>query len=242
MSADGPIARTLRVLEALCLHGPQTLSQLAERVELGSPTTLRFLRLMAEEGWVRQGQDRTWTATLKTWRLGAAVVDRQGRSTGLHSALQEACDRLSETIVYATYAEGETVYVASAEPERDLRTHVVLGSSNPAPTTATGRCVLAFLDAETVADTMRGQWGARWRGARRTEFLDELARIRASGFAIGGGDEWGDLWGAAVPVCARSGDVTASIGTVMPSGRRPDDIGDLIAVLRESADQVVAVP
>ncbi len=238
--ADGPIVRTLRVLEALCLHGPQSLSELADRLELGAPTTLRFLRLMAGEGFVRQNDDRQWAATLTMWRLGAAVIEQGGWATAMNAQLQLACDELGETVVYASYEDGATVYLGSAEPRRDLRTHVALGRSQPASRTVTGRCVLAHLEPDALEATMAELWGKDWAGKKRKEFLAELDAIRADGFAVGGSATWGDLWGAAVPVRTSSGVVRGAVGTVMVQGRQPDDAAPVIDALRRAASQLVA--
>ncbi|MCL6581816.1 MAG: helix-turn-helix domain-containing protein [Firmicutes bacterium] len=45
--SEGSIARTLRVLRAVCEGGPQTLKALSEATDLTPPTVLRILRLMA---------------------------------------------------------------------------------------------------------------------------------------------------------------------------------------------------
>jgi IclR family KDG regulon transcriptional repressor len=240
-SAEGPIIRTLRVLEQLCLHGPQTLTDIAERSRLGAPTTLRFLRLMQEAGYVKQTEDRRWSATLLMWRLGAAVIDNHGWLASLNSELREACNALGETVVYATNDDGMTVYLGSAEPRRELSTHVALGGTHPAASTVTGRCILAFSPPDEVDDVMRRVWDGKWKGVRKTRFLADLEQIRTDGYAMGTGDIWDGLWGAAVPVRTHNGDVGGAVGTAIPLGRHPAEPLAVIKVLQRTASQLVAL-
>lgn len=234
--AEGSVNRTLRVLVALCEHGPQTLAELSARTDLTPPTALRFLRIMRDEGFATQGADRTWRPTLLTWRLGCAVVDGDGWGAAVNDALKVASDAIGETIVYAAYDDGWTVYVAMAEPRLDLRTHVPLGRRYHAADTITGRCMLAFRPDDEVERVMAEQRGAAWRGKQRAAFREELAAIHTSGYASGeGGRLWQGLWGAAVPVFGRHGDVVGAVGTAITSGRRPTDPGPVVAALQRAA-------
>jgi DNA-binding IclR family transcriptional regulator len=236
VSADGSINRTLRVLVALCEHGPQSLAELSERVGLSPPTTLRFLRLMRDEGFASQDANRQWRPTLLTWRLGCAVVDGDGWRDAVNDALRIATETIGETTVYAAYEDGWAVYVAIAEPRRALRTHVALGSRYHAADTVTGQCMLAFRPESEVEEVMAEHWGGRWKGAARTGFLDALETIRADRSAAGSGAGlWSGLWGAAIPIFGRGGEVHGSIGTVLPAGRLPADPTSVVDALRAAA-------
>lgn len=240
MAADGSINRTLRVLVALCEHGPQSLAEVSERIGLSPPTTLRFLRIMRDEGFASQDLNRQWRPTLLTWRLGCAVVDGNGWRNALDEALRQASDALRETVVYAAYEQGWSVYVAMAEPRRDMRTHVTLGSRYHADDTITGRCMLAFQPAEEIDRVMGEHWAERWSGDERQQFLALLADVREHRFAVGEGGVWQGLWGAAVPVEGRGGEVVGSVGTAIPSGRQPEQPDAVVRVLQVAAASLSA--
>lgn len=233
--AEGSVTRTLRMLVALCEHGPLTLNEIAGRTGLAPPTALRFLRLMRDEGFATQGDDRLWRATLVPWRLGCAVVDGDGWGALVDDALRAASRALDETVVYAGYDDGFTVYLAMVEPRRDVRTHVTLGARYPAPATITGRCMLAFQPDDEIARVLATH-AAGGASARRVKALGaELLTIRGARSASGTGDVWQGLWGAAVPVIGRDGNARGAVGTAIAGGLAPEHPARVVATLAAAA-------
>lgn len=232
--AEGSIARTLRVLEAVCDHGPQTLKTLSERTELAPPTLLRILRLMADEGYVVQEPDRTWRGTMLVWRLGCAV----NASVGIFGISREHTDRLTaeldETSVYAVYEQGAVTYAAHSEPVKPVRAHVRLGQRYGLLAVSTGQAVLAHLDESYVEQAMAEQAAnGDKRSAREVGVL--LTEIRERGYAAGPGVRWPELWGCAAPVFDATGEPVGALGVSIPTARA-DEIRDTVveAVLREA--------
>lgn len=233
--AEGSIARTLRVLEAVCDAGPQTLKALSERTELAPPTLLRILRLMADEGFVVQEADRTWRGTMLVWRLGCAV----NASVGVLGISQEHTDRLTaeldETSVYAVYEDGSVTYAANSEPTKPVRAHVRLGQRFGLLTVSTGQAVLAQLDSSLVARAIEDHAAT---GDRRdpAQVAEQLAQIREQGFASGAGVRWPELWGCAAPVFDATGSPVGALGVSIPTSR-VDAVRDEVvaAVVREAA-------
>ncbi|MFG1858384.1 IclR family transcriptional regulator [Actinomadura geliboluensis] len=232
--AEGSIARTLRVLEAVCDHGPETLKVLSERTELAPPTLLRILRLMADEGYVVQQPDRTWRGTMLVWRLGCAV----NTSVGLLAISREHTDRLTaeleETSVYAVYEQGAVTYAAHSEPIKPVRAHVRLGQRYRLLAVTTGQAVLAQLDEASVERALAEQAEiGDPRDPARVGTM--LAEIRERGYAAGPGVRWPDLWGCAAPVFDATGDVVGAIGVSIPT-TRAEEIRDRVveAVLQEA--------
>lgn len=113
--ADGSITRTLRVLTAVCEEGPQTLKTLSEKTGLSSPTLLRTLRLMADEGFVTQQPDRTWRATMLVWRLGHAVNSTIGVASVARGYTERITHEVDESSVFAVYENDQVTYSARSE-------------------------------------------------------------------------------------------------------------------------------
>ena len=232
--AEGSIARTLRVLEAVCDHGPQTLKALSERTRLAPPTLLRILRLMADEGYVVQQPDRTWRGTMLVWRLGCAV----NTSVGLQAISREHTDRLTaeldETSVYAVYEQGAVTYAAHSEPIKPVRAHVRLGQRYGLLAVTTGQAVLAQLDRSHVERAIAEQADdGDPRDPAEVEAM--LAEIRRRGYAAGPGVRWPDLWGCAAPVFDGTGAVVGALGVSIPTARA-EEIRDQVVtgVLKEA--------
>ncbi|WP_164477928.1 IclR family transcriptional regulator [Nocardioides pantholopis] len=232
--AEGSIARTLRVLEAVCDHGPQTLKALSERTALAPPTLLRILRLMADEGYVAQEADRTWRGTMLVWRLGCAV----NASVGIFGVAREHTDRLTakldETAVYAVYEQGAVTYAAHSEPIKPVRAHVRLGQRYGLLAVSTGQAVLAQLDWSYAERAIEEQAAADDK-RDPSQVAQKLADIRANGYASGPGVRWPELWGCAAPVFDATGVVVGALGVSIPTARI-DNIRDGVieAVLAEA--------
>ncbi|MFC5748260.1 IclR family transcriptional regulator [Actinomadura rugatobispora] len=232
--AEGSIARTLRVLEAVCDHGPQTLKALSERTELAPPTLLRILRLMADEGYVVQQADRTWRGTMLVWRLGCAV----NTSVGLLAISREHTDRLTaeldETSVYAVYEQGAVTYAAHSEPIKPVRAHVRLGQRYRLLAVTTGQAVLAQLDEPYVERALAEQTASGDpRDPAQVETM--LAEIRRRGYAAGPGVRWPELWGCAAPVFDATGGVVGALGVSIPTARAEEISDQVVAgVLKEA--------
>ncbi|OLT11044.1 hypothetical protein BJF79_24850 [Actinomadura sp. CNU-125] len=233
--AEGSIARTLRVLEAVCDHGPQTLKVLSERTGLAPPTLLRILRLMADEGYVVQQPDRTWRGTMLVWRLGCAV----NTSVGLLAISREHTDRLTaeldETSVYAVYEQGAVTYAAHSEPIKPVRAHVRLGQRYRLLAVTTGQAVLAWLDEAAVERALAEQ--ADNGDPRDPEQVRTmLDGIRRHGYAAGPGVRWPDLWGCAAPVFDATGDVVGALGVSIPTARAEEISDRVVAGVLQEAD------
>ncbi len=238
--AEGSIARTLRVLEAVCDHGPQTLKALSERLELAPPTLLRILRLMADEGYVVQQADRTWRGTMLVWRLGCAV----NTSVGLLAISREYTDRLTaaldETSVYAVYEQGAVTYAAHSEPIKPVRAHVRLGQRYGLLAVTTGQAVLAQLDDPSLVEQALAEQAASGYPLDPEQVETMLAEIRRRGYAAGPGARWPDLWGCAAPVFDATGGVVGALGTSIPTVRAERISDQVIASVLQEADAMSA--
>jgi DNA-binding IclR family transcriptional regulator len=234
---EGPINRTLSVLATICETGPQTLTSLSQHTGLTPPTLLRILRIMRDEGFVTQDDNRQWRATMKVWRLGCAVLHDQGYGVDVDRILRGLSAQLDETVVYATYADGWISYVAEAEPSRIVRTSVPIGGRFSPFETVTGRAILAELDAADVKEA----WDRHRPKLKRAAVDADLAAIRDLGYAVGeGGDAWPGVWAAAHVVSDRTGPLGA-VAVVYPASRKPADVEPVAAALRDAANRLVDV-
>lgn len=234
--ADGSIKRTMRILRALSLGGPQTLKGLSEEVGHTSSTVLRFLRILQEEGYVEQNPDRTWRATLEVWRIGAAVLARGGWGMRVNETVQEVSRLTGETSIYSLYENGEITYVALGASSHTVRTHIELGTRFHASKMNTGRVILANLAPDEVDAPMLEHWGAeRWQGAEGDAFRRALTEIRVQGYASAVSRRWPGVLGIAAPVFGPNGNVTGALGISIPPTRQPENVEQLARLLQDHA-------
>ena len=236
--ADGSITRTLRVLTAVCEDGPQTLKALSENTGLSSPTLLRTLRLMADEGFVTQQPDRSWRATMLIWRLGYAVNSTIGIASIARGYTDRITQEVDESSVFAVYENDQVTYSARSEPTKPVRAHIRPARSFKLPATITGQAVLAFLPAERTDAAITAYLASDDPGfASEEELRTRVLDARQRGYACGGSVRWPDVWAVAAPVFGPRGEPIGALGVSMPVANRPQDTtATIAAVVRASAD------
>lgn len=238
--ADGSINRTLRVLTAVCEHGPATLSALAGITGLTPPTLLRTLRLMQDEGFALQDEDRKWHATMLVWRLGCAVNDSVGVHRTTERVLRDLVERIDETVVYAAFENGWLTYAGQAEPDKPIRTHIPLGGAYRALETQTGQAVLAFLPRAEVDALVDGHADRPYGSRARQALHRELLEVARRGYSTGGGDRWPGVWGAAAPVFDRGGRPIGAVGVSVPATGVPDKAEAMVQEVTAAARRLTA--
>lgn len=233
--ADGAINRTLRVLAAVCEGGPQTLSGLSTVTGLTPPTLLRTLRLMRDEGFVVQDENRRWRATMLMWRLGCAVNESLGMNKMADRMLRQLAESVDETVVFAAFERGWLTYVAQVEPEKPVRTHIPLGGHYAALETVTGHAILAWLPLAEVEEIIASQAQPKYTVQARQTLYRELTEITRNGYASGTGDRWPGVWGAAAPVFDHRGRPIGAIGVSVPKSGVPANGGTMAAEVVSAA-------
>lgn len=230
--ADGSIKRTMRILRTLAMGGPQTLKELSEAVDCSPSTTLRFLRILREDGYVDQNADRTWHASMETWRLGAGVLAHGGWNRHLNEAVQSISRATGETSVYVTYIDGYIIYVALGASRHTVRTHIELGTRMHASEMSTGRAVLAYLPMDEIDAVMSTHWGPdRWNGPDGKALRRNLKAIHTRGYSSATSKRWPGVWGVAAPVFDLADRPIGALGISIPPNRAPEngeEFGELL--------------
>jgi DNA-binding IclR family transcriptional regulator len=232
---DGAINRTLRVLSAVCEEKPQTLTALSAKTGLTPPTLLRTLRLMRDEGFVIQDEDRKWHATMLMWRLGCAVKDSTGLNALAERTLESLVAETDETVVFAAFENGWLTYLAQAEPDKPVRAHVPLGGHYAALDTMTGHAVMAWLPKAEIDQIVRTQAKPAFDARARRELYRELAETARRGYASGSGDRWPGVWGAASAVFDHRGVPIGAVGVSIPGKGDPERAGTVSASVLQAA-------
>jgi DNA-binding IclR family transcriptional regulator len=235
----GATARVLQVLVTLGAgQPPHSLADLAEATGLAKPTLLRLLRVLADEGFAAQDRDSRWRLTTLVFELGCSAVGIDHAMAEMRSALRSLAEVTGETVVYVVYDAGHTVYVETVESQHPVHTSVKLGNRVPALATATGRAMLAWLDAaerDRVLDA-----GAAAASTTPEALRAALDETRTRGYAYNRDGLWPGVWGVGAPVFDRFGEVVGAVGMSAPVDRLPDDLGPLASAVVDAAGQASA--
>lgn len=241
------ITRATDLLKCLSYYpAGLTLTELSRETRLHKATTARFLKALAERGFVAPAPAR------KAWKLGPALVEigsRAAEHTDIREIarpiMKDASRRTHETVQLAILADKGVVYVEKIEPDDlPLRIHTQIGSRRPLHCTALGKVMAAFRDWSEV-EGMVGPDALERRTKRtitdRRNLKGELSRVRDQGFAVDD-REYNDLVVCtAAPVRDASGEVIAAL-SISTFGISTDSarFHELIRVACATADSVSA--
>jgi DNA-binding IclR family transcriptional regulator len=222
------VERTLDILEALVEFGSEVgLVDVSQAVGLPLATVHRLLGTLIRRGYVKQNRDnRKYSLGFRALQMSNDM--RLGFSLRLEARpfLRQLMQHSGESANLAVLDDGEVVYIDQAQSSRILRMFTQLGSRVPAHSSASGKAMLAFSTTETVDGVVR-----RYGLARQTphtitdasEFMRELERVRAQGFAIDDEEQEEGVRCVAVPVRDDAGLAIASLSISGPTTRLNDD-------------------
>ena len=218
--------RGLRIIEATAaIGGAATLSEIARKTGLPRSTTHHLLQALVDFGYlVHDGDTRPYTLAPKLFRLTGRTWTKEQLAEISMPFLDELSRRTGEGTSLAILRDGVVTVVAKRESEGPVRVVQEVGARRPIYCTAVGKAVAAWLPereldgiiARTVFEPMTARTIRTPAAFRR-----ELARIRATGFAIDNEEHIRGIRCIAAPVRYHSGEVRASLCVLGPTSRMP---------------------
>lgn len=236
------LERGLGVIEAAAANGGSaTLSEIARKTALPRSTAHHLLRALVEFGYlVQDGEARAYRLAPKLFRLTGRSWTKEQLAEISMPFLDELSRRTSEGTSLAILRDGVVTVVAKRESEGPVRVVQEVGGIRPIHCTAVGKALAAWLPAREL-DGILGRIALERKTARTittpAAFRRELARIRATGFAIDNEEHIEGIRCIATPVRDHSGEVRASLCVVGPKSRLPQR---RLAEIRRSLAAVAA--
>ncbi|HSB73476.1 MAG TPA: IclR family transcriptional regulator [Candidatus Methylomirabilis sp.] len=220
------LERGLRVLEATAaIGGAATVSEIARKTALPRSTTHHLLRALVDFGYlVQDGEARPYRLAPKLFRLTRRTWSKEQLAEIAMPFLDELSRRTREGTSLAILRDGVVTIVAKRESEGPVRVVQVVGAERPIHCTAVGKALAAWMP-ERELDGILERTTFQPKTARTitttAAFRREMARIRATGFAIDNEEHVEGIRCIATAVRDHSGEVCASLCVVGPTSRIP---------------------
>ncbi|MBV8280805.1 MAG: IclR family transcriptional regulator [Candidatus Eremiobacteraeota bacterium] len=221
------VERTLDILESLVDFGSEVgLVEISQAVTLPLATVHRLLGTLIRRGYVKQNrQNRKYSLGFRALQMGNDMRQRFSLRLEARPFLHRLMQSTGESANLAVLDDGEVVYIDQAQSSKILRMFTQLGNRLPAHSTGSGKVMLAFGPSEAAEGVLR-----RYGMARRTQhtivdadrFRDELARVRAQGFALDDEEHEEGVRCVAVALRDGSGQVVGSLSVSGPVTRMDD--------------------
>lgn len=227
--ANGPrtrlssVANAMRLVKAFSDDNFEIgVSDLAKRLGLAKSTVHRLASTLVRERFLeRSAGDGKYRPGLLLFELGSLVRRKMDVSAEARPMLKSLQDRTGETVHLAVLDDHSVLYINRIESRRAIRMGFGLGVRAPLHCTAPGKALLAFQPEEFIAETIARGLPRRTPGTitHPQAFRQELAVIRARGYALEDEEIEAGLRSIATVVRNDTGRVIASIGIAGPAHR-----------------------
>jgi DNA-binding IclR family transcriptional regulator len=227
---DGPgpatpvqsVDRALTILEMLAESGELGVTEIAARLDVHKSTAFRLLSSLEQHRLAEQLGDRG------KYRLGFGIVRLAGATTARLDLAREGgpvCRRLAgeinETVNIAVMDAGAAVNITQEQGSAAVTAQNWIGQRTPLHATSSGKVLLAWADADTLAAGLKAGLERR-TPATITDpaaLRAELDRIRQRGWACAVEELETGLNTVAAPIRDAGGSVVAALSASGPSYR-----------------------
>src|SRR5690349_23428992 len=212
------LARGLDILAAFGAdHRGMSLSEVAGAAGLARPTARRLLLTLEELGYVRSAGG-TFELTPKVMSLGMSYVSSLGLWDIARPHMEALVARTGESSSMAQLDGADIVYVARVSVPKLIALRVDIGTRFPAVQTSQGKVLLAALSPDQVAAVIAQPSRSGlppYIGRQAGPLRDELAEIRARGWALADEELAPGVRSVAVPVRDGAGAVRAAMNVTV---------------------------
>lgn len=202
-----------------------SLAEISRAGALPKPTAHRLLSVLMEAGMVRENASGGYGLGPECLVLGSAFLDGLDLRREARGVLEALVERTGETCHLGIRDGDRVVYVEKVESPQLVRLRSSVGLIAPLHTTALGKALLAYEEAEEVEALFAA--GVEKRTANSITDLDEFRRnldlVRERGFAVDDVENEEGIRCVATPVFDHEGRVIASISVSGPEYRVPSD-------------------
>ncbi len=238
------VDKALRILELLG-QGELRLVDLSASLGEHKSTVQRLLVTLQARGFVRQDeQTKRYSLGLKLLQLASLTLADMDLREAAREPMQRLGDLSQETVHLGVYDEPQVVYIDKIESTFPIRMYSRVGARAESYCTGVGKALIAFLTDYEVERYLRKVSFTRFtphtivtpRGLR-----EEIARIRARGYALDLQEHEEGVRCAAAPIFGLDGRVAGAISVAAPAFRKSEsDIEGLAPAVIETARQISA--
>lgn len=217
------VVKAISLLRAAADGDGVTVSALARASGIPRATALRLVNTLEHEGFVVRApsDDRVYLGP-ELLRLASGTDVPSLLTDVAKPVLADLAETVRETVTLSVRAaDGGLDLIEQVDAPHQLRPRSWLGQRFPLHCSATGKLLLAAMNADQLREVLAGPL-VRYTPATITdpqELATEIARVRAGRYAIARDEEEEGLTGVGVGVYDRSGELLAVVTAAGPTQR-----------------------
>ncbi|SFI42540.1 transcriptional regulator, IclR family [Collimonas sp. OK307] len=233
LSATPTSERSLMVLSVIARHGkPITAKQLKDATKLPQSTLYRHLLPLKKWGLIQE-QDNLYAPGPFSVQLAWGFDHTSYLVAHARPEMEKLMMRCGESVGLMVAVNNQVMCLDMVESHHSLRCSFSKGRSQPLLRGASAKALLAHLSAPMVDDVIAGSLPGQ---PKEQQLLrEELAKIRAQGYAVSEGEVDMGVWGISAPIFSKSNHMVGAITLMSPAIRAEDRQQELIGLTVKTA-------
>jgi IclR family transcriptional regulator, acetate operon repressor len=216
-----------------------TLAELNQALQSPKSSLLNLLRPLVIDGYLACDNGR-YRLGPSIFRLAANIMSVWNFSSTMRPYLEELAARSEESVYIGVLEKvgGVITYVDSIESPKAVRFSVPIGAARPLYSTAAGRVLLAFGDAEWVENYLRNTKITAYTEftiSSRKALREELENVRRTRISVSLGETFRESAAIAAPIFGADGKLIAAIAIGAPVTRLEPRLAELRPIIAEIA-------
>jgi DNA-binding IclR family transcriptional regulator len=217
------VANSIRLTKAFSENEYEMgISALATRLGLAKSTVHRLASTLVEYDILEQNRETgKYRLGLALFELGTLVRRKMDTASESREQMYALAQATGETVQLAVFDHQSVLYIRILESRQAVRMSTIAGARAPAHCTGVGKVLLAHQPEEVIQRVVEAGL-KRYTHATITDperLLEELAAIRAKGYAFDDEEIEIGLRCVAAPIRNHSGNVIAAISVAAPVQR-----------------------
>jgi DNA-binding IclR family transcriptional regulator len=240
-AGDGTVGKALDVLDQVAAFGrPVRFTELLDGSPFPKATLYRLLQTLTSQGMLSYDPERhSYAPGVRLVRLAHAAWSQSSLAPVARPIVDALSREVGETVHLAQLDHGQVLYVDKRNARQPIEMFSQAGKVGPAYCTGVGKAMLAFLDEAEVEQVLPQQSFHPFTPKTLTSaqaLREELARIRARGYAFDDEEHERGIICIAMPILTRSGRVLGALSVTSSTARTTlEGLSALAPSLRRAA-------
>lgn len=233
------VTRALAIVDTLSNYNALGVTELGQILGLHKSTVYGLLMTLEHEGYVYQNnQTGKYALTLKLFEIGGKVFGELDLRKIARPYIEEIVNKHQETAHLVVPDGPEIVYIDKVECTQSIRICSNVGRRMPFHCTGVGKVILANIPETKVKEIIEQKGLVQFTPNTIIDYetlIDELGRIRETGYAIDNEEAEQGLKCVAAPIRDFNGNVIAATSVSGPKMRMTEDkireiVADIVAL------------
>jgi IclR family acetate operon transcriptional repressor len=214
--------RAMAVFEYLSENQGKALSTIASETEQSPATVYRILVTLEGRGLVEfDAEEQLWQIGPRAFVIGARFLRRTSLVERARPILRRLMQQTGETANLGIAQSGKVLFVSQVETHENIRAFFPPGTLSAMHASGIGKALLAHMESHQQDEVLRGpleQFTAH-TFTDKTALKEDLALVRARGYAVDGEEKNHGMRCIAAPVFDMNNEAIAGISVSGPTSR-----------------------